>query len=254
MRVIAKTKDYYDSLMETSNEASIVYFRFQSELLINVDDYFQKKSTLDFRNWKIQDFIDNTLSVCIDEAVGIYCSLSVVGFCGSFYPCITVRLHQPETPLRPSTKSFYTDNDALSHVNKVLLERKKRALEKFSDNRSIRGHVIEEFFKFDFSKFSGLFTKLKVPVFILNFNDEQNITWSYSSNVCKIKCVLNPTLKDYDFFRKFDVNQTFQEISMYIGGVLGGSSPPMAEIEDKYRIEAHGFDKWSFRRMPEEKK
>ena len=58
----------------------------------------------------------------------------------------------------------------------------------------------------------------------------------------------NPILKDYEFFKVVDAFQAFQELSMFISGVLGGQSPKMVEISDNIRIEKHGFDKMSFRK------
>ena len=260
MRIIAKTKDYYDSLMDPSGETDIVYARFPKDHIIDVHEYFPKLRIPDYRYWAIQDFITTTTTTClIDAATGIYFSLFLVGFCGSVYPCVTISIHQPETPIHPDKKSFFTTEDVTEFINKALVKKgiKLHTPGKLSPfvNGGIRGPQIEGFFKADFSNFTKLFNKFKSPVFVLHFGDDRNRKWSFKdTETCKITCITDPLLKEYDFFRKFDVNQTFQEISMYIGGVLGGSSPPMAEIEDKYRIEAHGFDKWSFRKMPEKKK
>ena len=47
----------------------------------------------------------------------------------------------------------------------------------------------------------------------------------------------------------------FQEIEMYISGVLGINNKPTVEISDKNKIVGRGFDlKYSFRKDPEKKK
>jgi hypothetical protein len=46
----------------------------------------------------------------------------------------------------------------------------------------------------------------------------------------------------------------FQEISMFLGGVLGAGEKNIVEVEDKYKITQHGFNKWSFRKEPEKKR
>ncbi len=66
--------------------------------------------------------------------------------------------------------------------------------------------------------------------------------------------VLNPILKDFEFFRVIKSTQAFQELNMFISGVLGGHSPKMVQISDQIRVAKHGFDKWSFRKMPTKKK
>ena len=63
-----------------------------------------------------------------------------------------------------------------------------------------------------------------------------------------IKFFINPNLKNYEFYKIFDTFQAFQEIQMFLGGVLGAGEKNIIEVEDKYKIAGHGFNKWSFRR------
>jgi hypothetical protein len=43
---------------------------------------------------------------------------------------------------------------------------------------------------------------------------------------------------------------TYQEIAMYLGGVMVSHGREMYELNDAERIQKQGFDKWSFRRPP----
>src|SRR5277367_2219563 len=61
---------------------------------------------------------------------------------------------------------------------------------------------------------------------------------------------VNPfTLKQLGFAKALDPYTALQELSMWIGGVLGGTSPEIVTITDnKVLVENHGFDnKISFR-------
>lgn len=60
---------------------------------------------------------------------------------------------------------------------------------------------------------------------------------------------VNPfTLKQIGFAKALDPYTAFQELSMWIGGVLGGTSPEIVRITDDIVLaENHGFDKHSFR-------
>lgn len=59
-------------------------------------------------------------------------------------------------------------------------------------------------------------------------------------------------LKDLGFARAVDPYTMFQELSMFVGGVLPRNPNPMIEITDpKIKIAKHGFDKWSFRKQKE---
>lgn len=61
-------------------------------------------------------------------------------------------------------------------------------------------------------------------------------------------------LKDYGVMKAMDAYSTMQELSMYVGGIMGGTPPHMVKItDDNTLVKKHGFDKWSFRKMPEPK-
>jgi hypothetical protein len=73
---------------------------------------------------------------------------------------------------------------------------------------------------------------------------------SYGTGSYGTRSYKNPILKDIEFFKVKDTFTAFTELSQYISGVMGGRTPKMLEIDDIYRIEAHGFDnKTSFRQM-----
>jgi hypothetical protein len=60
-------------------------------------------------------------------------------------------------------------------------------------------------------------------------------------------------LKDLMFYRAIDSFALFQELSMFVGGVIPRNPNPMVEITDnKIKVAKHGFDKWSFRKHKED--
>ena len=63
---------------------------------------------------------------------------------------------------------------------------------------------------------------------------------------------VNPVgLKQLGFAKALDPYSAYQELSMWIGGVLGGTSPEIVTIkDDKVLIENHGFDKVTSFRGP----
>lgn len=69
--------------------------------------------------------------------------------------------------------------------------------------------------------------------------------WSDESEV-----VMNPhSLKRLDFAKALDPYTAYQELSMWVGGVLAGESPKTVKItSDRVLLEGHGFDNvFSFR-------
>jgi hypothetical protein len=56
-------------------------------------------------------------------------------------------------------------------------------------------------------------------------------------------------LSEWEFYKIKDVYTAFQDISMYISGVLGTQSPELIKIDNNTKIHKHGFDvKKSFRK------
>jgi len=102
-----------------------------------------------------------------------------------------------------------------------------------------------------------IFRELKVPVFVYDgdfgriYLDKNNYSVYNKFNP---KFIINPLLKDYEFYKVFDTFQAFQEVSMFMGGVLGAGEKEIVEVADKYKIGQHGFDKFSFRKDKEVKK
>jgi hypothetical protein len=67
--------------------------------------------------------------------------------------------------------------------------------------------------------------------------------------------VVNPDLSKLGFQRVIDPYAAFQEISMFLGGVLGQNIDPPSPMTDKEKVKSHGFDpQYGFRTPPGKKK
>jgi hypothetical protein len=82
------------------------------------------------------------------------------------------------------------------------------------------------------------------------FIDHKLVSFVYDQR----EITLNPRLHDYNFQRIVGGVKAFQDIDMFISGVLGQPANPMIELTDKDRIQAHGFDDKSFRKEPTKRK
>ena len=77
------------------------------------------------------------------------------------------------------------------------------------------------------------------------YNKEYKNLWYYNTD----------GLKHYEFQKRLDPYQAFQELSMFIGGVLPRQGNPMIELTgEKIMLNKHGFDKWTFRKQPSAKR
>lgn len=169
-------------------------------------------------------------------------SVLLLGFCGQIYPIIETQITNSEREIIKRT--FAYNFDELVEFEKEKAEYYKlhppskwycysSNYYEFSKDQK---NKINQFFQDWSGQDDELFLKNKVPVWVKNLN-------SYYKTA-----TLNPKLKDYGFDRIKDSFTTFQEISMYLSNILV-EQKEVAVIEDKYRIEQHGFDlKTSFRK------
>jgi hypothetical protein len=105
---------------------------------------------------------------------------------------------------------------------------------------------IEEFFDVtgDSSKdLMDFHHKVEVPIVMLSVGNGRNPALTF-----------NPVLKDVQFFRIVDNFTAYQELAMFVSGVLGGKSPKTIEVSNDIKIAKRGFDKWSFRKEPGKKR
>jgi hypothetical protein len=166
--------------------------------------------------------------------------LFIVGFCGELH--IGLRPEKGINNLLDPKHFLYTIDDVKfwlestytrKELDKVNRYRKMTMYEDVLDDANkIFKHKIDK-------SMLNIFQEYKVPVFV----------WEeYLVNYSKHKLTLNPCLKDYKFYKVKNVAQAFQDIQMYISGVLGASTNPMINISNKDMIVKKGFDlKTSFR-------
>ena len=106
-------------------------------------------------------------------------------------------------------------------------------------NRSRMVKVFDQWEKRDNTRLVELHHETGIPIIMRDFRDN--------------KIIFNPVLKDIGFYKAVDAFTAFQELSMFISGVMGGNSPKMVQLDDDMRIAKHGFDKMSFRKEKEDK-
>jgi len=69
-----------------------------------------------------------------------------------------------------------------------------------------------------------------------------------ANNTDIVECIIqNPMLKTMDFQTVVDPYTAFQEIEMYVTGVIQHPDPVILEVSDCQRAQQHGFNEQSFR-------
>lgn len=142
--------------------------------------------------------------------------LAAIGFCGMEYPFIIVEeVKWPHnlTHIHYDLPSFLMANPDLGKWRN-LWGFKAEATDHFRPRH----------------RSDALFIELKTPIYL-----------STSRGVFP-----NILLKTFQFYKIKSAPEAFHEVQNYLTNVIFDAKP-MIEIEDKYKIAGHGFDKFSFR-------
>lgn len=232
-----KNKDYYDGVVGTVGvDKTIVYERKYQELEendINFPEEFKK-----YRKYypkeepilcKLWHFNLQNRKKYIGETPFI------VGFCGKIY--IGWKFHY-------KISNIHLDDTIKTDIVYDLDE-----IKKLIEHKSWNLHlddIVNDILNYNAI---DIFRRYNTPIFIYDYDYYFS---EYRSVVPRF--YINPRLKDFEFYKVFDTFTAFQEIQMFISGVLGSGEKEITEVEDKHKISQHGFDKWSFRKEPTKKK
>ena len=213
MKLHTDFHDYYDNAVGYGIDENVFYSRFTKEVEILIKSPF--------------------------DHAGVGGGL--LGFCGTIYPFILfVKYEKSEIVDRYyaynveeyEKKADEWRNDSF-HFSRRFGDKYRKMQSKRRENQKRK---VKKFFNDWHSQSNEIFLELKVPI------------WTVRLGVNQGKGIINPRLKDYGFDRIKDSFTAFQEISMYLSNIMV-EQKDVAVIEDKFRIEQHGFDlKKSFRK------
>ena len=240
MFIISKKKDFYDGVAGTVGiDKTIIYNRNVIDVEEKDIPVFFKKKRFDINgthNTIISNLSRNKLKKEFQKKYVDY-SHFVVGFCGKLY--VGWKLYSEEK-LRLNTNIITEITDDVDFVNSLV------------ESNKWNGNFVENVNKVKQSDAMQLFREFNSPIFLYDSNTsiKKYGTFSIKSNA---KFFISPILADYEFFKVFNTFQAFQEIQMFLGGVLGSGEKEIAEVADKYKIQQYGFNKYSFRKEKQEK-
>jgi len=235
MLIIKKksNKDYYDGVVGTMGvDKTLVYNRQIIEIeKENLPRFFKNRKSSNYRS----DYFNRGSILIKDSTDYDYYSSFIIGFCGKLYT--GWKLYKISDSRYNSELNIDYSYD-LEYMKTIL---KSQSLDDLVENYDyMKNHDVVEIFR-----------QFNTPVFVYDVDFSRSLL---NKSVYRIggqtKFIINPLLKDYQFYKVFDAFQAFQEIQMFLGGVLGRGEKEIIEVADKYKIAQHGFDKWSFRKEP----
>lgn len=226
MRIVSKFHDYYDGVMALG----------QDDLL-----FVRQSQTLPFDEIEQRPTWKPLLELCQKQPwhrthplrqEQIHLNPGWILFAGTLYPYVHISGTDSNTV---SERFFFTHEEFTTWMQKhQLLPRKKQP--------RYRGF--------------GLHFTMSWSEFFQQWGSTQFQHWAQSERIPVLawerghkQMHVNPRLQDFQFFRCKDAYSAYQELFQFLSN-LASPEKPTVEIEDRYRIEQHGFDRWSFRKPP----
>jgi hypothetical protein len=232
MRIISKTPDYYDGVQRHGNDDHVVFVRepIITELGDRTTEHNPKPK------WPGEDFFapfhdDHPELVYRQTNRMRYPSVyskwerasngrvtkAVLYFCGKAYPFYVAET--AEGPVFSYEEAF-----------QPLVEQRKFWWNPKADKRTYDKWLTEMWGK---EIKPDIHFELQAPIIL------------YIGKTL----IVNPCLKEFRFQRIIEPYTAFQEIEMFLGGVLGSIEKEGPEMSDKEKVSSHGMDpKWSFRK------
>lgn len=223
MRIISRFRDYYDGVMKTGMDREVVYVRETKDIVLEEPI----KCGFDTKRGSTYAVYGGSASYTIGTMF--------LGYCGKIYKVYTVKGDEYD----------FISYD-YEEFKAFLIEHNMGSRYDFSESRWFpsRYHAFRDY---DTSKMIEFFHKFQTPLFLVNH------TYSYRKPD-KTTVTLGPCLKDLGFQRLKDSYTTYQDIFQFVAGTLNKPENKMVKISDKDKIHKHGFDKWSFRKLPTKRK
>jgi len=222
MLIVSKHHDYYDTAIGYGVDKTVVYQRKETDLREHPPDAHNYQ-LIENKHW----------SVRVTQAA--------IGFCGKIYPFVKFSL---------------TDKKTLGGETAEIFFYSKEEVEAFMARKNYRKDDSRRYVRPENDVFSP---KALDILFNEGYYRKWNevVSWkSREADFVKYQCpvfliqggtVLNPVLKNFQFYKIKDSYTAFQDIYMFISGVLGSPERSMVEIDDVSQRDKKGFDCCSFK-------
>lgn len=233
MRILSNFHDYYDGVQKQDQDRSIIYNRETKQVTEGRDR--SGRTVTNQMNYYVNTF-----------------GWHHIGFCGVVYPALKLNdqffVHNfgREHYCSGHEDYIYSLEELDSFIEDSCSEKiQKQYFQNREYYRRADRNDYKRLFNGEYCKlYSSHFTKYDCPVFVIRHN---------KSSGADVEIIINPVLKDYQFFKKVDTFTAYQELSMYLGNIAEPRKT-IPHIDDKTMAEIKGFDKFSFRKEPTKKK
>lgn len=243
MRIISPFHDYYDSAMATGTDERSVFLRrpegnaLPTGHAMTIWENPLKPWVQRVQAAHVDPFGDMVVGRRQREKTA---DPGLVLFAGRAYPFMAVQ----ETA-RDDEPTFVWSLDELvawlAERGEKLEERRRPWGGKKTDKQRM-----EEWFACRGADVTEAMAKAHVAIVLI---EDHGFVWGRTQKAGQM--IINPRLEPYGFARQLDPWTAYQELSMFVEGVLRHPDPVTEPISDQDRLVQHGFDHWSFRKLPE---
>ena len=243
MKIRSSFKDYYDIGMGLGFDDNLDYIRTEREVILNIpgckDEHPGDKETR-----KLAKALPGTSNPLDSLYYSVNSQLRIIGFCGKFYPVVTLTKGSHITLGKPV--HCYSVEDIDKYVEQTL---PKKEQERWLSRQSSRNAYLRMMEKYKGLESSEAFIVNHSPIVVMF---EGRVRDVYEKPRWVSTAVWNARLKDYSFYRVMDPYLAFQAIEMFLGN-LASPEKTIPPRTDKEKIESHGHDvKLSFRKGKKE--
>lgn len=246
--------DYYDNVLAYGRDDDVVFVRSKAEKRSNRDVPVYSGGILSRIAFKGKkgDYIRHAYynhSLRYNGFQYYFKHMTVV-FCGKEYRGIQISMHPESNDLSQTDLYFWNHDKFIEFVHEQSLTITAAYVR--ATQNALDKELLEYFDPHELgTKERNWLIENRITILV------HDVTYipPYAVQGTGMVWNVNPdTLKDIEFYRIVDPYTAFQEISMWVGGVLPRNPNPMVEItDDKVKISKHGFDKFSFRKAKEQK-
>lgn len=247
MHIISSFRDYYDIGLREGFDKSLQYRRFEED-----------GTVVTLR--RTHRFNERTKQIQVPKGwITIKVKLEPIIFCGTYYERAISHVTYPnplwghitDAPVNSSDVYVGTDRETLTTriYNEFGVVEPDPHLNFLWEHEVSREKEFSEFVKnFDWIP---VHIANKAPVLTFREADSDDGGVKKVHRDGDMQIVTNPRLARLGFWQVRDAYSTYQDISMFLGGVMGTEGKDMVQLTDSEVHQKHGFDKWSFRKMPE---
>jgi hypothetical protein len=221
MRIISKYRDYYDGASAHGQDTTDRFLRMEAPLGGPVATKLAKPLGSVFQVIQRRG-----------EKYSATAEPFLIYFCGKMYPAIRAHFYGLDDPYPSVEKFYYTWATAHAGFVRAGLQLEGVTHRWFRRSIAVRW---EEFMQR---------RRADVPL----LREEKLAVVSVFREEGQYVVTSNPRLGQYDFVTVFPPYQAYQELQMWVTGVLPAPNAPMLVVSERDRVMQHGFDKWSFRK------